>query len=46
MARTFYGEQIKALVKAQELCEKGGCKEAIPLLNHRITWMRENDFVL
>ena len=46
MERTFYGEQINALIKAQELCEKGGCKDVIPRLNQRIHWMRENDYAI
>lgn len=46
MAKTFYGDQIEALIKAQELCEKGGAKDVIPRLNQRINWMRENDWEL
>lgn len=43
MPKTFYGDQIEALIKAQEYCEKGGAKDVIPRLNQRINWMREND---
>ena len=46
MAKTFYGDQIEALIKAQEYCEKGGAKDVIPRLNQRINWMRENDWEL
>ena len=46
MAKTFYGDQIAALIKAQEYCEKGGAKDVIPRLNQRINWMRENDWEL
>ncbi len=42
--RTMYGEQIEALKKALEFCEKGGCKDAIPFITRRIRWMQENDF--
>jgi hypothetical protein len=43
--KTFYGEQIEALKKALEFCEKGGCKDAVPFITRRIHWMQENDFV-
>lgn len=46
MAKTFYGDQIAALIKAQEYCVKGGAKDVIPRLNQRIDWMRENDWEL
>ena len=44
MAKTFYGDQIVALTKAVELCAEGGCKNAIPFINHRISWLRANDY--
>jgi hypothetical protein len=35
-------EQIEALQKAAELCEKGGCMAAIPYINRRIHWLNDN----
>ena len=42
----MYGEQIEALKKAVELCEQGGCNNAIPFINQQIRWMQQNDFEL
>lgn len=44
MARTFYGEQIKALTKAVELYKEGGCDGAVPFIINRIRWMQRNDW--
>jgi len=38
----FRKEQIEALQKAAELCEKGGCDAAIPIITLRIRWLKEN----
>lgn len=35
-------EQIEALQKAAEFCEKGGCMAAIPYINRRIHWLKDN----
>ena len=38
----FRKEQIKALEKAKEYCDKGGCNNVIPFINQRIHWLKEN----
>ena len=38
----FRKEQIEALQMAAEFCEKGGCMAAIPYINQRIGWLKEN----
>lgn len=46
MAKTMYGEQIDALKKALDFCEKGGCNDAVPFITRRIRWMQQNNFEL
>lgn len=38
----FRKQQIEALEKAIEYCEKGGCADVIPRINLRIKWLKDN----
>lgn len=38
----FRKQQIEALQKAIEFCEKGGCDAAIPIIKLRIHWLKDN----
>lgn len=44
MAKTRYGEEIRALIEASKYLEKGGCTDVIPRVNQRIDWLRRNDY--
>ena len=37
----FRKEQIEALEKALEYCDKGGCQGVIPFIKRRIHWLKE-----
>lgn len=37
----FRKQQIEALIKAADFCEKGGCDAAIPIIKLRIRWLKE-----
>ena len=38
----FRKQQIEALIKAADFCEEGGCMAAIPYINQRISWLKDN----